>query len=245
MALASVLAAWAMRLWHADLAVPFGYFADGKLTQHIVKGIVEHGWWWTNPDLGAPFGQQSYDAPLFAGDTLHLLAIKALSLGSGNAAVLLNAYYLLSFPLAALSAFLVLRALGLTRPVALTCATLFALAPYHFIRGEAHIFLASYWAVPVGAYLVLAVLGDRPLFVRRADARGRAAAWATRRSAATVALCVLAAMGGLYYAVFTVALVAAAGILSAAIRRRRSTLVAAGVIVALLGPCSRPSTRRR
>ena len=68
-----------------------------------------------------------------------------------------------TFPLAALTAFLVLRRLGVGPPGAFAASVLFALLPYHFLRGEDHLFLAAYWAVPLGCFLVLSVLADTPL----------------------------------------------------------------------------------
>ncbi len=80
---------------------------------------------------------------------------------------------------------------------------LYTLLPYHFLRGEAHLFFAAYYAVPIAAYLMLAVFrGDR-LFGR----------W--RPTLVTAALCavVAAASGSFYYSAFTVLLVVIASVL--------------------------------
>src|SRR5205085_11717477 len=152
--LALAAAAWVLRLWRGDLAVPFSYQFDALQHAMFVKGILDHGWYVVNDSLGAPFGQQLYDFPQ-NGDNLQLLIIKGLGLFSGNFAVVLNLYFLLTFPLIALAAYVVLRRLGASPAVAAVCAVLYALLPYHFARRELHLFLSGYFAVPLGAYLVL------------------------------------------------------------------------------------------
>ena len=77
-------------------------------------------------------------------------------------------------------------------------AVLYALTPYHFMRGEVHLFLAAYYVVPIGAYLALSVLDGR-----------------ARIGLATAGLAALMAVasGSFYYSAFTVLLVAVAAVL--------------------------------
>src|SRR5579884_2257520 len=66
----------ALKLERADLHVPLCYTWDSVLCQTWIKGVLEHGWYLQNDDLGAPVGQRMYDFPL--ADTLHFAAIKLL-----------------------------------------------------------------------------------------------------------------------------------------------------------------------
>src|ERR671937_795903 len=138
MAAAMLGAVIVLRLWHADLRVPFSYVDDGNLAHMFVKEILHGGWYERTPQLGAPSGQELYDYPVLNGDTLNVLVIKVLGLFSSDSSVVLNLFYLLTYPLVALAAFLVLRRLRLSRPVALVCSILYTLLPYHFLRGEPH-----------------------------------------------------------------------------------------------------------
>ena len=99
-----------LSLWNADLTVPFVYQGDGQFYQMSIKGILEHGWWFSNPSLGAPFGQQLYYFPL-SDTNLYLLVIKLMGVFTSNSAVIGNLFYLVTFPLDALAAYLVLRKL--------------------------------------------------------------------------------------------------------------------------------------
>jgi len=149
-----------MQLWRANLWMPFTLGGDAPYYLMVIKGTLLHGWWLENPDLGAPYGQELYDFPFLAHDSFHLVLIKMLGLLSSDPVFVANVFFLLSFPLVTLVAFLVLRQLGISGDAALVCSALYALAPYHFLRDHQHLNLAAYYSVPVGAYLVLTILRE-------------------------------------------------------------------------------------
>ena len=203
-----------LRPWRGSLRVPYSYIGDANYYHSVLKGVLEHGWFWHNPSLGAPGQQQLFDFPNVSGDLLDVFVWKFLGLFTSDSAVVLNLFFLLTFPAAGLSAYLVLRRLDLSRAASIACSVLFTVLPYHFTRGEFHLLLAAYYAVPLGAYLVLAVLGQRPLFGSRRMAFG------------TLAMCAVIAFasGGYYYSAFTIVLVAGGG---RGARRGRAELAAA------------------
>src|SRR3954468_12993430 len=209
-ALSAVAAAWVLRLWNASLGVPFSPGGDGYLVLMQVKGLLDHGWVVSNPDLGAPFGQDLHDYAANR-ELLHVLAIKVLGLFSSNPGAVVNVYFLLSFPLVAAVAYGVFRWLGISSWVAVAVAVLYALAPYHFRHQT---FLYAYYSVPLACYLVLAVLDRRQLFERRPGASRGPPAYLTRRSLLTLGVCVVVALSSFYFAVFTVILVGVAGLLT-------------------------------
>ena len=109
-----------LKLWDASLSVPIsGAFNDATFFLSAVKGVVEHGWFWHNPDLAAPFGQTNFDFAADFGDSGHYVVISALGLVISNPVVVFNAFYVLCFPLTAVTAYLVLRAPGSVRHDAL------------------------------------------------------------------------------------------------------------------------------
>jgi hypothetical protein len=89
LALTSLLVIPLMRLWRASLQVPFQYTGDALFYLMAIKGVLEHGWWLENPDVGAPSGQELYDFPSFVGRSLHLLLIKLLGLLFSDSALVL------------------------------------------------------------------------------------------------------------------------------------------------------------
>ena len=227
-AAALVVAALVLEVWKADLRAPFADTGDAALNLVLIKDTIENAWYFENSHLGAPAGLELYDYPVINGEALSVALFHLLAIGSNDPALVLNLFFLLTFPLAALTSFLVLRRLGAEPLAAGVCSVLYAVLPYHFVRGEFHVFLAAYYAVPVGAYLALAVLGGDDLL------RGRRGALATAGLAALVAV----ASGSFYYSVFTVILVGAAGILRFVAVRDRRSLVAGGVVVAVIGAVS-------
>jgi hypothetical protein len=228
MALSLAAAVTVLELWNADLLVPFTYTGDGTLNLFFIKSVFENAWFFENPRVGAPAGLELYDYPVINGETLNLLLIRLLGIGTGDPALVLNLFFLLTFPLTALTAYIALRLVPVSHGIALVVSVLFALLPYHFMRGEAHIFLAAYYAVPLGAYLAIAVFrGDR-LF----------GTW--RPTLITAAMCavVATASGSGYYAVFTVVLVIVAGALRFVVRREWEALVASGAVLAAIAAIS-------
>jgi hypothetical protein len=232
-ALATLLAAAVLRLWRGHLDVPFAYIWDANQFAMYVKEILDHGWYYRNGNLGAPFGQQLYDYPNVSTDNLQAFLIKLLGLGTSDWPTVMNLYFLLTFPLVAAAAYLCFRRLGATAAPSVVCATLFTLLPYHFARGEHHLFYSGYFAVPIGAYLALAVFAGEPLFARRS---GRWA-WASGRSLLTVALCVVVATasGAGYYALFTVLLVAVGILVALLAGRGMAAAATGGVVVVVIG----------
>ena len=227
--LASAGAAFAMRLWEADLTVPFSYTDDGLLILGLVKTLLAEGWWLTSSSLGFPFGQELYDYPFAAGNTLHLLGIAGLGLLLGDPVLAINVFFLLGFPLIAVVAFLVFRRLGISIVVSVFAGSVFAILPYHFARNIDHLFLSSYYTIPIAGYLIVKVFSGRPLFDLSGSRRKQAL-----QIAAVVAICVAIGSTATYYAVFTVLLLLVGGLISAVAHPRLGTLPGAAVASALI-----------
>jgi phosphoglycerol transferase len=223
-ALAAAASVSVLRIWRADLTVPLDYSGDANFTAAVVKHVVEDGALWENDELGAPRGQELYDFPVWAGDNVQLALVRAIGLVVRDPVVALNLFYLLTFPLAALTAFLVLRRLRVGLPGAFVASVLFALLPYHFLRGQDHLFLAAYWAVPLGCFLVLSVLADIPLV----------SPFRSRRTLAILAACVVIGAAAVYYAAFALVLLALAAVLAAVARRSLRPLATAAVLGAAI-----------
>ncbi|HST56612.1 MAG TPA: hypothetical protein VLJ42_12070 [Solirubrobacteraceae bacterium] len=231
-ALAGVISIWVMQLWRVDLKVPIVVGGDPTAALASIKDILTHGWYLTNPSLGVPFGQEFYDYPAYSGDTLYLLMAKALGLVSSDPVVVMNVFFLLCFPLITISAYLVLRRLGISLGAAFVCSVLYTVQPFRFDNSEGHIFLAAYFLVPVGCYLVLTQFMGRALFKPNPQRRGLRA-YLTWRSAALVVLCLMVGSSDNYFAVFTVALMIPATIFSFIAVRRRQALIG-GLVTVLL-----------
>ncbi len=230
------IAAVVFRLWDTGLRTPLAYGEDAMSHAMHVKGIIENGWYYDNPALGAPFGHALYDFPL-GGEHLQLVLLKLLGFVLGEAVLTVNVYYLLTFPLAAVSAMLVLRWLGVRRSTAVVFGTLYAFLPYHFARGSRHLFLSGYYLVPLGLYLALAVLSGQRLFQQRergAHGRSLLVRYASPRSLAILLACVVLGSTSTYYTCFSALLIAVAGGLRALRERSAGPLAPAAALVLVI-----------
>jgi phosphoglycerol transferase len=239
-----------LELWDADLDIPLAYVRgdpgvytyepDAPFYEMLAKGGIDNTWFLTNPDLGAPFHQQLFDFPVGL-DNLNLVGLKVLGTVTGDVGATVNIFYVLTFVAVAVSMLLVLRALGVSRAVAAVIALLYAFLPYHFTRGVPHLFLSSYWVVPLGAYLVLRVASKSPPFTteRGTDNTADDASWRVRlwnkSGVLWLLACVAIASSGAYYAAFTLLFLVVLGVVDFIARRRRRVLASAGIAIAAIG----------
>ena len=121
---------------------------------------------------------------------------------TGNAFAGLNLLVILSFPLVAALAYLVIRLTGLRGALAIALAVAFSLIPYHWGRALGHTYLATLYSAVTGMALVLIVgTGRLERWRRSAISRGRTAHLGLIALIAVMVLVI--AWTGIYYAAFT------------------------------------------
>lgn len=225
---ATIVAIVDLKLWNMHARVPiFDVTGDGAYYLASVKGVVENGWFWHNPDLAAPFGQSNYDFAAPFGDVAHFAIVRVLGILLGGDPVLaFNAFFLLCFPLIAVVAYGVLRDLGAAPLAALVAGVLFAFLPYHLARNQTHLFLTSYYAIPLAVWLVVAVAEGRRLLDP-----GRAA---RRRTLLVAGVCVVVGIASNYYAVFALLMLVTVVPVAALARRSRTILIQGAAVTALV-----------
>ncbi len=230
-AIALLIACFVLRVNRAPLTVPYADDHDALLTLQQTKGLVEHGSWFTDPDVAAPQGLLRADVPAEGG--LVWVLVRAVSLAFRDHAATLNVYFLLTFALTAAAALYALRRLGAGVLTSSVAAVLYSLLPYHFYRGEWHLMLASYFMVPLMVLVMMWLFEPRvPFFGEELDRRGPL--WTDRRGWAAAAIAFLLASTSVYYAFFAGMLVVVAGVLAWVRRADARRLTAAVMIVAVL-----------
>ena len=204
-------AAFAMKLWHANWAVPFYGGGDANLMSSAFKTVAETGWYEVQHLLGAPNGQIYFDWR--ETNNLNFVWAKLLDFIFGNPFVAENVYYIIGFPLAGLTAAWFFRVVGLSRFLAVTMAILFAIAPYHFVRNEAHLWYSEYYLVPLAMVLLYRVLNGEQLWGRREGSRFARGIF-TGRGAQTVVILALFGSQNTQFAVFAILILAIVGIIA-------------------------------
>jgi phosphoglycerol transferase len=136
--------------------IPWLYGGDAMFTSIIIKSLINTNSFLTNVFLGSPFnGFQMYDFPMDEFANLAIIYIETFF--TDNYACILNFFYLLTFLLTALTSLYTCRRLGLNRAFSLFVSVLFVFSPYHFYRGESHLFLSAYYAVPLYTLMALSL----------------------------------------------------------------------------------------
>ena len=205
-------------MWRADLRVPFYYSGDSLFYSMFIRTIIDNGWYWQNHAIGAPGGMELYDFPGL--DNSVAVPILLLSIFTSNAMLVLNIFYLLTYPLAALTAFYVLRQFNLSFAPALLCSLLYAFLPYHFMRNETHFLLSAYYVVPLAVLVVLWIMSEE-LFPR------------SRKFVIAVLISVLLGSSGIYYPFFFCFLLLIGGAVGALRFHKLKPLVLAVVFIAV------------
>lgn len=217
-----------LELWSANLAVPLNYRLDALVYSSWIKGIIENGWWLTNPSLGAPFGQNLYDFPYPATASLQVILFKLIGAISQNHWLTHNIYYLLTFPLITITSLFCLRELGVSRYVSVMGSILFAFVPYHFFHFVNHLFSSGYYTVPLAILLAVWIFKERELFFRIGKEK------ISRRFFIASGFATLLAISDIHYAFFGSFLILVAGLSGAIVRRNYRPLANALVLITLL-----------
>lgn len=207
----SILMFGGLRLWHLKIGIPLYYSGDALATGAHFKTVLSQGWFEYEPQLGAPTGELYYDFP--QADNFHLIAAKVLGLFSSQWPVVMNVYFLIGFPLTALAAVWFLRVVGVSRILSIVLAGVYAIAPYHFQRNEAQLYLASYYPIPLALVLLVWIFRGEPIWTRRS---GVDRWWGifTGRGAAVVLILALLGTASQYYSVFFLILLSFTGIVT-------------------------------
>ena len=206
-----------MQLWRADFKVPFMYFVDSLFYSVTIKGTMEHGWWLHNESLGAPEGLNFEAYP--AMENFQFALIKLISLFTSRHARVLNLFYLLTFPLTAITSFYFLRSFQFSFGAALVVSLLYSFLPYHFFQSY-HLMMAAYYLVPLMVLVIVWICLEERL-------KGR-------KAIASIVICVIAGSCGVYYPHFFCFLLLVAGVFSSWNRRSVAPLLAALVLTGVV-----------
>ncbi len=230
--LSAAIVTWRLELWDVGLSIPFRYGGDAITGLVYTKAMLDNGWYTHNSYIGMPTGWVLYDYPGL--HTIDFIIMKILSVFLGNYALLVNSYYLLTFPLVAISAVFALRQIRLSYSSAVVAAVLYSLIPYHFMRGEGHLFLSAYYIIPMAVMLAMQVGNDSEVW--RSLGALRSLFNVNRfRLLCSVLACALIALADIYFIFFSIYTLMVSGLSATLSKRRKAPFVSAcGLIVVIL-----------
>jgi len=212
-----------LQLHHADLRVPLIYRGDALFYSMLIKGIIDNGWYLHNDFIGMPWPADLHDFPI--PDNFHFFLIKLATVFTQHHGLILNLFFLVTFPLTTLAALYVFRQFKISPFPALLGALLYTFTTFHFNRSQSHLMYSAYYVVPLIVLVILWTCAEQ--------VPGK------RRVIFSLVVCALiASTGGAYYSFFACYLLLMVG-LFLAIRRRQIhsvlvPLLLAGAIFATL-----------
>lgn len=192
-------------LKEADIAkYPLFYSSGGDGMTGLVtaKAMLENGWIYKNPYLGAPFDGTNYDATTM--ELLLSLIEQCLIWITGNWILAYNLFYLSAYFLIGITAFYALKKLNINEVIALPSAVIYAFAPYHQMRGTGHLYLGMYFMVPLMVLYMYRLMKEERLFQKGAILfHKKKQGWITGANILRVLCLMCMALSGIYYAFFT------------------------------------------
>jgi phosphoglycerol transferase len=223
---------YVLNLKDFNMNIPYIYTGDGLSSSLFIKGTIENGWYNVNPNLGAPFGLEMYDYPL-GGDNFQYLIMKFIALFSGNYVVVMNTYYLLTFPLCMIAAFIVLKNLKVNFFLSLSISLLYTFLPYHIIR-TGHLFLLGYYMVPLVTMVVLWVAHKENFILTQTD-KLKFRFTRNRYLFVSILICILIGSTGAYYAFFSCFFLLVIGLISLLNEKNMRKLLVSIILIFFVG----------
>jgi phosphoglycerol transferase len=202
-----------------EWSVPLSFSGDGLFYLAQTRATIDHGWWWTNPSLAAPF---VFQALLFPQNTnVDQAIIWLMSRFISEVGLVQNAAFLVFLSAGAISARWCLRQLGVSEVAACAAAVLFAICPFVLYRNVVHFALMVYLVpFPATAAILLA--------------SGQMSRLTPRRLAVIAVGCFLIGLNYVYFPFFGCILVVAGTLVGLGRSRSAAPLKAGACLLAVL-----------
>ena len=149
------IAYYAIGLDKSWIDSPFAYDHLDDIWQFtLTKMLKETGWILANPYLGAPEIANWHYHSAAQTSALHSIIMLIMSPFFDSAITLQQTYYVLNFPLIALTAYWSCRLLSISRIPAISAALLFAFCTYRF-NLIIYSFLPNYFCIPLAMVSII------------------------------------------------------------------------------------------
>lgn len=177
--------------------LPISYYWDGLAASFEIKTILETGWWFKNPYVGAPFGTSLYDFLGFYFDSFYFFIIKIILFFTKNWGVALNIFYISLYPVTSLISYFVMRKFKISFIISLMGSLVFTFLEYRFLRGGYHLLLSAYNLIPLIVLFLYYIYANEEILVL--DKKR----FKTKKNLSAFILFLLLPTTGVYYTFFT------------------------------------------
>ena len=222
----SITVIFTLKLWNKDLSVPFSYSIDAFGPLKEVKNLILGNGLYEMPQLAAPLG--GTEQFTIKGFIWHFFILKILTLFLDEPGLVINLYYLLGFPLTAVTAFWVARKCRIDRFIAMAISIAYCLLPYHFYKGTFHIFYASYYLIPLACLVIIALFFQNNSNIRIFKNKKNTIIY-------SVIISLLIGLSDTYYGAFFCILLLFTGIVGAFYNKKVKCLIQSIIYIILTG----------
>lgn len=144
-----------LELWRIDLfTYPLQMGKDATQVLYVFNQTKETGLVGYSTQTSYPYYAYSSDFPT-SGIISKIMQLVFITIAGGNVVAALNFYYIAGYLLAAITAYWVLRRLGITKGIAGCTAILYSFLPAHFMRSIGHLGHGMYWPIPIFLYFCI------------------------------------------------------------------------------------------
>lgn len=186
-----------LQIWDMKFSIPLSYQGDGLATAYLVKTIKEFGWWFQNNKVGAPFFGTSYDFSAFYFDSFNFFIFKIIILFVKDWGKAINTFYIFLFPVTALASHYVMRKLKINFYISMLSSMYFTFLQYRFLRGTSHLFLSTYYLIPLITLLFYWLYTDCDILEIKKGF------FKNKKNIFSIVLLVLLSLSGIYYTFFS------------------------------------------
>lgn len=186
-----------LQIWDMKFSIPLSYQGDGLATAYLVETIKESGWWFQNSRVGAPFGGTTYDFSAFYFDSFNFFIFKIIVLFVKNWGKAINTFYIFLFPVTALTSHYTMRKLKINFYISMLSSMYFTFLQYRFLRGTSHLFLSTYYLIPLITLLFYWLYTDCDILEIKKGF------FKNKKNIFSIILLVLLSLSGIYYAFFS------------------------------------------
>ena len=211
------------------LTTPLTYWGDAVDTIAYIKMLSRHDY---NSLCYAPFSfvNPFFWLNLFCGSIYEFLVQVIGFLTDNDSIATINLYFLLTFPLAALSSCFLMLQCRVLPALAVAFSLLYAFIPFHFIRGVVHLQYSSYYLVPLLTLILLWIWSDDHIFFR-SDKTGWRCFFSSRKAWFSFFVVVVCGPVTYYFAFFFIVLALGAGFSATLQRRNLRPLISVGILI--------------
>lgn len=198
----ALILVYLFKLWHINPRRPFIYSGDGLLSLMSFQNMKESFWYLKSSHLGFPFQQNLSDFPAVA-DTTNLVVSRLLISLTGDINLTFNIQYFFSYFSGFLGAYVGSRLLRLAPTYAMCVGIIYAFLPFHYLHGASHLYLSSYWTIPLWlAVIVKELITPGWVLSSKSDTESLFRRYASSKTFLLLLLIIFSSSAGFYYSVF-------------------------------------------